>query len=100
MKKTDTNFLISRKNLQRKTFALSVLSASLILANTAVYADGNSPFPKAPLHLLNPGQTEIVTNTVTHTVDNVAKPNIMLYLDNSNSMNIYHASQKIDFDHN
>ncbi|MBP5789329.1 MAG: hypothetical protein J6W29_03750, partial [Neisseriaceae bacterium] len=100
MKKTAANSLISRKNSQHKTFALSVLSASLILANTAVYAADESPFSRAPLHLLNPGQTEIRTQTITHTegvsdykvttpytttTPNV-KPNIMLYVDNSGSM--------------
>lgn len=79
-------------------FTLNVIAFNLFFA-PALAAD-NSPFSHAPLHLLNPGQTEIVTNTVTHTVDNVdylteistttiskqAKPNIMLYLDNSGSM--------------
>ena len=79
-------------------FALTAIAFNLFFA--PVWADDKSPFSHAPLHLLNPGQTEMVTHTVTHTVDNVdylteistttiskqAKPNIMLYLDNSGSM--------------
>ena len=79
-------------------FTLNVIAFNLFFA--PVWADDKSPFSYAPLHLLNPGQTEMVTHTVTHTVDNVdylteistttiskqAKPNIMLYLDNSGSM--------------
>lgn len=79
-------------------FALSAIAFNLFFV--PALADDHSPFSLAPLHLLNPGQTEMVTHTVTHTVSNTdyktltttttqnkaAKPNIMLYLDNSDSM--------------
>lgn len=79
-------------------FALNVMAFNLFFA-PALAAD-DSPFSRAPLHLLNPGQTEMLTHTQTHTVQsidtktitattttpNVSKPNIMLYLDNSGSM--------------
>ena len=87
-----------RRSANIAQFTLNVIAFNLFFA-PALAAD-DSPFSRAPLHLLNPGQTEIVTNTKTHTVNNtdtrtttttttspnVAKPNIMLYLDNSGSM--------------
>ena len=86
-----------RRSANIAQFTLNVIAFNLFFA-PALAAD-DSPFSRAPLHLLNPGQTEIVTNTKTHTVNNtdtrtttttttspnVAKPNIMLYLDNSGS---------------
>ena len=44
-------------------FALTAIAFNLFFA--PVWADDKSPFSYAPLHLLNPGQTEMVTHTVT-----------------------------------
>ena len=80
-------------------FALSVLTISLLSA-TAFAADTDSPFGM-PLHLSNPGVHKTVTVEKTESREKTAtwdintttgtsspnKPNIVLYLDDSGSMN-------------
>lgn len=84
---------------KQQKFALSLLTIS-VLSATAFAADTDSPFTM-PLHLSNPGMHKTVTvektesrtktatwdTTTTTGVSSPNKPNILLYLDDSGSMN-------------
>lgn len=91
---------------KQQKFALSILTVSLFSATSAMAADTDSPFA-TPVHLSNPGMTKTVTITKSETTPKVAtwdvtntstseykqnKPNIMLYLDDSGSMNGWKAN--------
>lgn len=83
---------------KQQKFALSLLTIS-VLSATAFAADTDSPFTM-PLHLSNPGMHKTVTvektesqtktatwdTTTTTGVSSPNKPNILLYLDDSGSM--------------
>lgn len=81
---------------KQQKFALSILTASLLTATSAMAAGTDSPFA-TPVHLTNPGETVHVTIKredklpLTHTWSESTPyttivPNIMLYLDDSGSM--------------
>ena len=82
----------------RHAFSFSLLTVSLLTATSAMAAGYESPF-SIPLYLTNPGgmgETRIVRETTPETkfaylpncpVVEKVKPNIVLYIDDSSSMN-------------